>query len=78
IQTLKTVFYEIIPFSWIAYMNKKELKFLLRGVQSYDIEDWEKNKSYWVGYSVSIPKCIWFWKFVQKSNDETKAQIMKF
>uniref|UniRef100_A0A6B2FZU3 HECT-type E3 ubiquitin transferase n=1 Tax=Myxobolus squamalis TaxID=59785 RepID=A0A6B2FZU3_MYXSQ len=77
-QTIKTAFYEVIPYPWLAFFSGKELKSFLCGVQSYDIENWKRNTIYSCGYKPKSPQCIWFWQFVEKSNEKTRAKLIKF
>ena len=54
-----------------------DIQLLICGVPTVNVNDWQASAEY-DGYSASSYVVCWFWKFVQSSSVEQRAQLLHF
>lgn len=84
---IKTVEVKLIALKqgFFSLMNKKlfrefsssELKILIEGIQTIDIEDWKSNTKY-LGYNSDSKNIVWFWKAVSSFSVKERELLLKF
>ncbi|GAA6059540.1 hypothetical protein JCM10212_006038 [Sporobolomyces blumeae] len=68
---------EIVPLKELRVFDEKELELLIGGVETIDVEDWQKNTEY-RGYDAKDPVVEWFWEAVRAWPAEKRARLLQF
>ncbi|GAA5839821.1 hypothetical protein JCM3766R1_004623 [Sporobolomyces carnicolor] len=68
---------EIVPLKELRVFDEKELELLIGGVETIDVEDWQKNTDY-RGYTAEDPVVAWFWQVVGGWPAEKRARLLQF
>jgi hypothetical protein len=87
-------FYELIPLDIIIPLDYNELKLLMHGIKTYDINDWKLNTLYQGEFSNlnnveqitnffnqdnNNYKCIkWFWEIIENFDNDKKQKFIQF
>ncbi|GAA5932597.1 uncharacterized protein JCM15063_002150 [Sporobolomyces koalae] len=77
LQALKAGLHEIVPLKELKVFDEKELELLIGGVETIDVEDWEKNTEY-RGYDAQDALVGWFWAAVKAWPAEKQARLLQF
>ncbi|GAA5877402.1 hypothetical protein JCM3774_003587 [Rhodotorula dairenensis] len=77
IAALKSGLGEIVPLKELRVFDEKELELLIGGVETIDVDDWEKHTDY-RGFTAEDPVVQWFWETVKSWPVETKSRLLQF
>ncbi|GAA6013097.1 hypothetical protein JCM11491_005181 [Sporobolomyces phaffii] len=77
LDALKRGLQEIVPLKELRIFDEKELELLIGGVETIDVEDWEKNTEY-RGYEARDQVVTWFWTIVGGWPAEKRARLLQF
>ncbi|TKA56149.1 hypothetical protein B0A53_01439 [Rhodotorula sp. CCFEE 5036] len=77
IEALKHGLGEIVPLKELRVFDEKELELLIGGVETIDVDDWEKHTDY-RGFTATDPVVQWFWETVKSWPVETKSRLLQF
>ncbi|GAA6023843.1 hypothetical protein JCM8202_003652 [Rhodotorula sphaerocarpa] len=77
IKALKHGLGEIVPLKELRVFDEKELELLIGGVETIDVEDWERHTDY-RGFTAEDSCVQWFWETVKSWPVETKSRLLQF
>lgn len=66
-----------VPLYYLRVFNEADLSLVIGGLPTINVTEWKTHTEY-VGYSGSHQVIKWFWKFVEESDQETRAKILHF
>ena len=55
-----------------------DFQLLVRGAESIDVQDWQRESQYRGGYTAVSPVVVWFWKAVETMEDSKKSALLHF
>ena len=58
--------------------NSEELELVLNGISTLSIEDWKENTNYQGNYNSNHKVIKWFWRALDKLNDDDKVKFLQF
>ncbi|GAA5900461.1 uncharacterized protein JCM6883_002851 [Sporobolomyces salmoneus] len=77
LDAIKRGLQEIVPLKELKVFDEKELELLIGGVETIDVEDWQRNTEY-RGYVAEDQVVSWFWQVVSDWPSEKRARLLQF